>query len=205
MCYSTRGFHPVHLHQVTAICRYSPLSPRMLGSWRVLGPPKRAAELIPALTRRTQPAHAQRRTACTAHGAMSAAPSSIVVVAVDGPAAAGKGTLSKQLAAKLGLRHMDTGAGRSAAGCRGILRPARRRRAAWSRAACLASSSFLDCAGSGQRLMLLSCKAHLCAYAPALPTQSPAQDTPPPKNILGKPQAYFTAASAARRCRRASR
>jgi len=33
-----------------------------------------------------------------------------LVVAVDGPAAAGKGTISKQLAAKLNLAHMDTGA-----------------------------------------------------------------------------------------------
>lgn len=37
-------------------------------------------------------------------------PSESIVIAVDGPAAAGKGTLSKRLAAALGLAHLDTGA-----------------------------------------------------------------------------------------------
>jgi cytidylate kinase len=37
---------------------------------------------------------------------MSAPP---VVVAIDGPAAAGKGTLARRLAAELGLPHLDTG------------------------------------------------------------------------------------------------
>lgn len=32
-----------------------------------------------------------------------------LVIAVDGPAAAGKGTLARRLAAALGLRHLDTG------------------------------------------------------------------------------------------------
>jgi len=32
-----------------------------------------------------------------------------IVIAVDGPAAAGKGTLSRRLAAHYGLRHLDTG------------------------------------------------------------------------------------------------
>lgn len=31
------------------------------------------------------------------------------VIAIDGPAAAGKGTLARRLAAELGLRHLDTG------------------------------------------------------------------------------------------------
>jgi CMP/dCMP kinase len=32
-----------------------------------------------------------------------------VIIAIDGPAAAGKGTLARRLAAELGLRHLDTG------------------------------------------------------------------------------------------------
>ena len=32
-----------------------------------------------------------------------------MIIAIDGPAAAGKGTLSKRLAAHFGLRHLDTG------------------------------------------------------------------------------------------------
>ena len=32
-----------------------------------------------------------------------------MVIAVDGPAAAGKGTLSRRLASHFGLRHLDTG------------------------------------------------------------------------------------------------
>ncbi|HEY2111636.1 MAG TPA: (d)CMP kinase, partial [Dongiaceae bacterium] len=32
-----------------------------------------------------------------------------VVIAVDGPAASGKGTLARRLAAHYGLRHLDTG------------------------------------------------------------------------------------------------
>ena len=32
-----------------------------------------------------------------------------LVIAVDGPAAAGKGTLARRLAARYGLRHLDTG------------------------------------------------------------------------------------------------
>jgi cytidylate kinase len=32
-----------------------------------------------------------------------------VIIAIDGPAASGKGTLGKQLAAHFGLRHLDTG------------------------------------------------------------------------------------------------
>src|SRR5581483_6441622 len=32
-----------------------------------------------------------------------------VVIAVDGPAASGKGTLARRLAARYGLRHLDTG------------------------------------------------------------------------------------------------
>ncbi|MDF1610309.1 (d)CMP kinase [Hoeflea sp. YIM 152468] len=32
-----------------------------------------------------------------------------IVIAVDGPAAAGKGTLARRLAARYGLRHLDTG------------------------------------------------------------------------------------------------
>jgi cytidylate kinase len=32
-----------------------------------------------------------------------------MIIAVDGPAAAGKGTLSKNLAKHLGLAHLDTG------------------------------------------------------------------------------------------------
>jgi cytidylate kinase len=38
-----------------------------------------------------------------------AAPARPVIVAVDGPAAAGKGTLARSLAAALGLPHLDTG------------------------------------------------------------------------------------------------
>lgn len=34
---------------------------------------------------------------------------SVLVIAIDGPAAAGKGTLARRLAAALGLRHLDTG------------------------------------------------------------------------------------------------
>ena len=33
----------------------------------------------------------------------------LLVIAVDGPAAAGKGTLARRLAARYGLRHLDTG------------------------------------------------------------------------------------------------
>ena len=33
-----------------------------------------------------------------------------MIIAVDGPAASGKGTLAKALAAQYGLRHLDTGA-----------------------------------------------------------------------------------------------
>jgi cytidylate kinase len=32
-----------------------------------------------------------------------------MIIAIDGPAASGKGTLGKQLAARFGLRHLDTG------------------------------------------------------------------------------------------------
>ena len=32
-----------------------------------------------------------------------------MIIAVDGPAASGKGTLGKKLAAHYGLRHLDTG------------------------------------------------------------------------------------------------
>ena len=32
-----------------------------------------------------------------------------MIIAIDGPAASGKGTLGKQLAAHYGLRHLDTG------------------------------------------------------------------------------------------------
>ena len=32
-----------------------------------------------------------------------------MIVAIDGPAASGKGTLGKHLAAHFGLRHLDTG------------------------------------------------------------------------------------------------
>ncbi|WP_370510909.1 (d)CMP kinase, partial [Elioraea sp. Yellowstone] len=32
-----------------------------------------------------------------------------LVIAIDGPAAAGKGTLARRLAARLGLPHLDTG------------------------------------------------------------------------------------------------
>jgi CMP/dCMP kinase len=32
-----------------------------------------------------------------------------MIIAIDGPAASGKGTLGKKLAAHLGLRHLDTG------------------------------------------------------------------------------------------------
>ncbi|MBX9698638.1 MAG: (d)CMP kinase, partial [Acetobacteraceae bacterium] len=32
-----------------------------------------------------------------------------LIIAVDGPAAAGKGTLARRLAAALGLPHLDTG------------------------------------------------------------------------------------------------
>ncbi len=39
---------------------------------------------------------------------MSAAASPIII-AIDGPAASGKGTLARRLAATLGLRHLDTG------------------------------------------------------------------------------------------------
>src|SRR5207247_9576761 len=34
---------------------------------------------------------------------------SFMIIAIDGPAASGKGTLGKQLAAHYGLRHLDTG------------------------------------------------------------------------------------------------
>ena len=34
---------------------------------------------------------------------------SVLVIAIDGPAAAGKGTLARRLAAELGLPHLDTG------------------------------------------------------------------------------------------------
>ncbi|MDB5368647.1 MAG: cytidylate kinase [Roseomonas sp.] len=44
-------------------------------------------------------------TACAAMAATAAAP----VIAVDGPAAAGKGTLARRLAAHLGLPYLDTG------------------------------------------------------------------------------------------------
>lgn len=36
-------------------------------------------------------------------------PSRVTVIAVDGPAASGKGTLARRLAAYYGLRHLDTG------------------------------------------------------------------------------------------------
>ena len=32
-----------------------------------------------------------------------------MIIAIDGPAASGKGTLAKKLAAHYGLRHLDTG------------------------------------------------------------------------------------------------
>ncbi len=32
-----------------------------------------------------------------------------MIIAIDGPAASGKGTLGKKLAAHFGLRHLDTG------------------------------------------------------------------------------------------------
>ena len=32
-----------------------------------------------------------------------------MIIAIDGPAASGKGTLGKRLAAHYGLRHLDTG------------------------------------------------------------------------------------------------
>ena len=32
-----------------------------------------------------------------------------MIIAIDGPAASGKGTLGKRLAAQFGLRHLDTG------------------------------------------------------------------------------------------------
>ena len=32
-----------------------------------------------------------------------------LIIAIDGPAASGKGTLGKRLAARYGLRHLDTG------------------------------------------------------------------------------------------------
>ncbi len=32
-----------------------------------------------------------------------------MIIAIDGPAASGKGTLGKRLAARYGLRHLDTG------------------------------------------------------------------------------------------------
>ena len=32
-----------------------------------------------------------------------------MIIAIDGPAASGKGTLAKRLAAALGLPHLDTG------------------------------------------------------------------------------------------------
>ena len=32
-----------------------------------------------------------------------------MIIAIDGPAASGKGTLGKKLAAHYGLRHLDTG------------------------------------------------------------------------------------------------
>ena len=32
-----------------------------------------------------------------------------MIIAIDGPAASGKGTLGKRLAAQYGLRHLDTG------------------------------------------------------------------------------------------------
>lgn len=35
---------------------------------------------------------------------------SIIVIAIDGPAASGKGTLARNLSAHLGLRHLDSGA-----------------------------------------------------------------------------------------------
>jgi CMP/dCMP kinase len=41
-----------------------------------------------------------------------------VIVAIDGPAASGKGTLARRLAAHYGLRHLDTGALYRAAGWR---------------------------------------------------------------------------------------
>src|SRR6202007_3150452 len=34
---------------------------------------------------------------------------SVMIIAIDGPAASGKGTLGKRLAAHFGLRHLDTG------------------------------------------------------------------------------------------------
>ena len=34
---------------------------------------------------------------------------SLLIIAIDGPAASGKGTLSRKLAAKLSLPHLDTG------------------------------------------------------------------------------------------------
>ena len=33
-----------------------------------------------------------------------------IIIAIDGPAASGKGTLSRKIAEALGLAHMDTGA-----------------------------------------------------------------------------------------------
>ena len=41
---------------------------------------------------------------------MSSSEPAPLVIAVDGPAAAGKGTLARRLAAHYGLRHLDTGA-----------------------------------------------------------------------------------------------
>jgi CMP/dCMP kinase len=41
-----------------------------------------------------------------------------VIIAIDGPAASGKGTLARRLAAHYGLRHLDTGLLYRAVGCR---------------------------------------------------------------------------------------
>ena len=52
-----------------------------------------------------------------------------MIIAIDGPAASGKGTLGKRLAAHYGLRHLDTGLHLPGGG-QGVLdagRPARRR------------------------------------------------------------------------------
>src|SRR5215472_13033689 len=40
---------------------------------------------------------------------MQTGPSHAMIIAIDGPAASGKGTLAKRLAAHFGLPHLDTG------------------------------------------------------------------------------------------------
>ena len=68
-----------------------------------------------------------------------------LVIAVDGPAAAGKGTLARRLAAHYGLRHLDTGALYRATALR-LLRaggdPAQEQAA--TEAACIVTNADLD-------------------------------------------------------------